>query len=103
VQRLGPETRVEFGRRGLPGLWVSFAIEDDTYWVAMPRVAIERTLPKQLIAWISASLVLALFAPGSLPGASIARCKRWPPTHKASAAANNRRRWQKTARTKSAA
>lgn len=61
MQRLGPETRVEFGRRGLPGLWVSFAIEDDTYWVAMPRVPIERTLPKQLIAWVGASLVLALF------------------------------------------
>jgi two-component system osmolarity sensor histidine kinase EnvZ len=61
VQHLGPQTRVEFGRRGLPGLWVSFSIEDDTYWLAMPRVPIERTLPKQLLAWIGASLVLALF------------------------------------------
>jgi len=60
VQRLGPETRVEFGRLGLPGLWVSFAIEDDTYWLAMPRVPVERTLPKQLVVWIGASLVLAL-------------------------------------------
>jgi len=62
TQRLGPDTRVEFGRSGLPGLAVSFAIEDDTYWVAMPRVRIERTLPKQLVAWIGASLVLALLA-----------------------------------------
>lgn len=59
-QRLGPETRVEFGRRGLPGLWVSFAIEDDTYWVAMPRVPVERTLPKQLMAWLAVSVILAL-------------------------------------------
>ena len=60
VQRLGPETRVEFGRRGVPGLWVSFAIEDDTYWVALPRIPIERTVPTQLVIWLGASTVLAL-------------------------------------------
>lgn len=60
VQRLGPQTRVEFGRRGVPGLWVSFAIEDDAYWVALPRIPLERALPTQLLLWIGASIALAL-------------------------------------------
>ena len=60
IQQLGPETQVEFGRGGVPGLWVSFAIEDDTYWVALPRIQVERTLPKQLIIWVGISILLAL-------------------------------------------
>ena len=60
-QRLGPETRVEFGRHGVSGLWVSFAIQDDRYWVALPSISIERSLPTKLIIWIGASVLLALF------------------------------------------
>lgn len=61
VQRLGPDTRVEFGRGGVPGLWVSFAIEDDMYWLALPRIQVERTLPTKLLIWVGASIVSALF------------------------------------------
>ncbi len=57
--RLGPDTRVELGRHGVPGLWVSFAIDDDMYWVALPRIPVERTLPIKLLIWIGASIVLA--------------------------------------------
>lgn len=61
VARLGPDTQVEFGRRGLPGLWVSFAIADDLYWVALPRIPVERALPLKLLIWVGASIVLASF------------------------------------------
>ena len=60
IQHLGSATQIEFGRQGLPGLWVSFAIEDDTYWVALPRIPVERSLPKQLILWVGISILLAL-------------------------------------------
>jgi two-component system, OmpR family, osmolarity sensor histidine kinase EnvZ len=60
IQRLGPETQVEFGRQGVPGLWVSFAIEDDTYWVALPRIQVGRSIPQQLILWVGVSILLAL-------------------------------------------
>ena len=60
TQRLGPDTQVEFGRNGFPGLWVSFAIEDDIYWLALPRIPVERNLPKQLIGWVGVSILLAL-------------------------------------------
>ena len=62
TQRLGPDTQVEFGRNGFPGLWVSFAIEDDIYWLALPRIPVERNLPKQLIGWVGVSILLALLA-----------------------------------------
>lgn len=60
IQRLGPETQVQFGRQGVPGLWVSFAIEEDTYWVALPRVQVARTIPRQLLLWVGVSILLAL-------------------------------------------
>ena len=59
-QRLGEDTQVSFGRRDVPGLWVSFKIEDDEYWVAMPRVQVARTLPLQWVMWSIVSLTLAL-------------------------------------------
>ena len=59
-QRLGEDTRVSFGRLGLPGLWVSFKIEEDEYWVAMPRVEVIRMIPLQWIIWGILSLGLAL-------------------------------------------
>ncbi|MEK6662513.1 MAG: ATP-binding protein [Pseudomonadota bacterium] len=59
-QRLGADTQVSFGRRGVPGLWVSFKIEDDEYWVAMPRVQVARMIPLQWVMWGTLSLVLAL-------------------------------------------
>lgn len=59
-QRLGPDTQVSFGRRGIPGLWVSFEIEGEEYWVALPRIKVERPLTPQWLVWGAASLVLAL-------------------------------------------
>ena len=59
-QRLGEDAQVSFGRRGVVGLWVSFKIEEDEYWVAMPRVQVTRVLPLQWILWGTLSLVLAL-------------------------------------------
>ena len=59
-QRLGADTQVSFGRRGVPGLWVSFKIEDDEYWVAMPRVQVARVIPLHWIMWVFLSLALAL-------------------------------------------
>ena len=59
-QRLGPDTQVAFGRRGLPGLWVSFKIGDDEYWVALPRIKAERPATLQWMLWGALSLVIAL-------------------------------------------
>lgn len=56
--RLGPDTRMALSRDSVRGLWVSFSIDDDEYWVQMPRSRIERNEPLQ---WIGLGiLVLAL-------------------------------------------
>jgi two-component system osmolarity sensor histidine kinase EnvZ len=57
---LGPTTQLTLEREGELGLFVSFVIEDDLYWVALPRERIERQFPVQWLGWGAAVLVLAL-------------------------------------------
>jgi two-component system osmolarity sensor histidine kinase EnvZ len=57
---LGPDTKLTLERDGEQGLFVSFAIEEDLYWVALPRERAERNLPVQWLNWGAAVLVLAL-------------------------------------------
>jgi two-component system osmolarity sensor histidine kinase EnvZ len=58
---LGPDTQLTLEREGEQGLFVSFVIEDDLYWVALPRERIERNFPAQWLGWGAATLALALF------------------------------------------
>ncbi|HTY03600.1 MAG TPA: ATP-binding protein [Rhodocyclaceae bacterium] len=59
-ERLGPDTRLTLEREGEPGLFVSFTIDDDGYWLALPRDRLERTLPIQWLGWGAAVLALSL-------------------------------------------
>ena len=59
-RELGPATRVAVEREGERALWVSFAIEEDEYWVAMPRERLERKQALQWLWWGAAALLLAL-------------------------------------------
>ena len=59
-RRLGPDTRIVLGREGVPGLWVSFAIEDDDYWVRLPPERLESVIPRHWIGWAAAAFVLSL-------------------------------------------
>ena len=59
-EQLGPETRVTLEREGEQGLFISFTIEDEAYWVALPRERLERHLPAQWLGWGAAALVLSL-------------------------------------------
>jgi two-component system osmolarity sensor histidine kinase EnvZ len=59
-QRLGPETRMAVSRDGIRGVWVSFRIDDDEYWVMLPHARIERNDPLRWIGWGALALLLAL-------------------------------------------
>jgi two-component system osmolarity sensor histidine kinase EnvZ len=59
---LGDETRFAYQRNGVPGFWVSFAIEGDLYWVRVPRERIQRTAALQWVGWGLLALVLSLLA-----------------------------------------
>src|SRR5688572_11380795 len=39
---LGPDTRFTVNRNGVSGGWVSFTIDDEVFWVRIPRTRIER-------------------------------------------------------------
>ena len=50
-ERLGKDTLVAVNHFGLPGLWVSFAIGQDDYWVVIPRIQVDRPFPWQWLGW----------------------------------------------------
>ena len=57
---LGLETRLADEIDDEPGFWVSFRIDDDEYWVGLPRERLEQTFPAQWIGWGAAALLLSL-------------------------------------------
>ncbi|MDP2809610.1 MAG: ATP-binding protein [Rhodocyclaceae bacterium] len=59
-ERLGAETRFTLEREGERALYVSFRIEGDEYWIALPREHIERRFPLQWLGWGIAALLLSL-------------------------------------------
>ncbi len=60
--RLGENTRIASARDGLPGIWVSFRIDDDEYWVRVPRERLERRLAERWLGWGTLAAVLSLIA-----------------------------------------
>ena len=57
---LGPETRFAIAHDGQEGFWVSFFIDEDEFWVMLPRERFEVEFGLQWIGWLFAVLVLAL-------------------------------------------
>ncbi len=71
-ERLGEQTIVTVKHYGIEGLWVSFGIGQDDFWVVIPRVHVERPFPWQWLGWGALVLVLSL-AGGYLLAAKINR------------------------------
>jgi two-component system osmolarity sensor histidine kinase EnvZ len=57
---LGRGTRFAFARDGVEGFWVSFAIDEDQYWVMLPRERFEPEFGAGWLGWGAALLALAL-------------------------------------------
>lgn len=60
LRQLGPDTRVTPARNDVRGVWVSFTIDDDEYWVYIPRSRVERDNSLRWIGWGALTLLLAL-------------------------------------------
>lgn len=58
--RLGKDTRLAIERNGQAGFWVSFFIDDDEYWVRLPRERFDRVVPAEWVGWGTATLLLSL-------------------------------------------
>jgi len=61
-RQLGEDTRFAVEREGKTGLWVSFFIDDDEYWVRVPRERIERQIALRWLGWGALALALSLLA-----------------------------------------
>jgi two-component system, OmpR family, osmolarity sensor histidine kinase EnvZ len=59
-QKLGEETRFASGVGEQRGFFISFRIDDDEYWVMLPRERIERPFPWQWLGWTALALLLSL-------------------------------------------
>jgi two-component system osmolarity sensor histidine kinase EnvZ len=59
-RNLGPETRIALERDGLRAFWVSFRIQEDEYWVMLPRERVEQTIALRWLGWAAFVLGLAL-------------------------------------------
>ena len=59
-EKTSPDTRFAFKRNGVDGLWVSFHIEDDEYWVRMRRDRLEPPFAWQWLGWGGLAAFLSL-------------------------------------------
>jgi two-component system osmolarity sensor histidine kinase EnvZ len=59
-RQLGEGTRIASGMGELRGVFISFHIDDDEYWVMLPRERLERPFPWQWLGWTSLALLLSL-------------------------------------------
>lgn len=71
-ERLGVETIITVNHYGVQGLWVSFNIGQDDFWVVIPRIHVERPFPWQWLGW-GALVGLLSLAGGYLIAARINR------------------------------
>jgi len=60
--QLGENTRFASERDGMPGFWLSFHIEDDEYWVRVPRERVERQIALRWLGWGALALALSLLS-----------------------------------------
>ena len=59
-RQLGPDTQIKWSVNQLPGIWVSFSLNNDSYWVVLERTRAERTDGAQWLGWSLAALLLSL-------------------------------------------
>lgn len=59
--RLGNETIIAQSVNDIPGVWISFKIDDDDYWVALDRDQLDTVTGLQWAGWGVFALALSLF------------------------------------------
>ncbi|CAM2145664.1 two-component system, OmpR family, osmolarity sensor histidine kinase EnvZ [Pararobbsia alpina] len=59
--RLGNDTVIAQSVNDIPGVWISFKIDDDDYWVALDRDQLDNVTGLQWLGWGIFALALSLF------------------------------------------
>jgi two-component system, OmpR family, osmolarity sensor histidine kinase EnvZ len=50
-ERLGEETIITVNHYDIPGLWISFNVELDDFWVIIPKIQVDRPFPLHWLGW----------------------------------------------------
>jgi len=50
-ERLGEETIITVNHYGIPGLWISFNVALDDFWVVIPKIQVDRPFPWHWLWW----------------------------------------------------
>ena len=50
-ERLGEETIITVNHYGISGLWISFNVELDDFWVVIPKIQVDRPFPLHWLGW----------------------------------------------------
>lgn len=59
-EHLGEQTRVSWSVNNIPGIWVSFEINEDQYWLVFDREQLGLTSTAEWLGWGATALFLAL-------------------------------------------
>lgn len=59
-ERLGVETIITVNHYGIPGLWISFNVDQDDFWVVIPRIQVDRPFPWHWLGWAAVVGLLSL-------------------------------------------
>lgn len=59
-QELGQDTLIAINHYNVPGLWITFSIAEDDYWVVIPRFQGERPFPYEWLGWGALVILLSL-------------------------------------------
>ena len=60
-EQLGEETIITVNHYGIPGLWISFNVEQDDFWVVIPKIQVDRPFPWHWLGWGAVVGLLSLF------------------------------------------
>ena len=60
-ERLGEETIITVNHYDIPGLWISFNVELDDFWVVIPKIQVDRPFPLHWLGWAALIGLLSLF------------------------------------------
>ncbi len=60
-KRLGNETAIASSVNNIPGVWISFKIDDEDYWVSLNRDQLDNVTGLQWLGWGVFALALSLF------------------------------------------
>lgn len=59
-ERLGVETIITINHYGITGLWISFNVEQDDFWVVIPKIQVDRPFPWHWLGWAAVVGLLSL-------------------------------------------